>query len=319
MNMYQPVCIPSTARPGRLARPVLLAVVLLSLTAVSSRTFAQAAADPAKPKKIVFFAGPRDHGGGARHDYPGDLQVLAKCLETSSNLKGVTTTLHVGSVLTNIMDYRDADCFVILSSADARPGETHPLFPPNNLTDRKDYTGETKELLNEFDKMVKSGKGVVILHYAIEATNLKAKDYYMQWLGGVWRDGRWSNPLGQWSIKPIEASKGHPVLRGVNPFDYRDEIFCPNQAEPRDPRRTDLLFASTDRSNQGTRTNVVAAWAYQRDDAGRGFFFGGIDYHNAMLNENYRRFLLNGIAWAAKMEIPTGGIQSVYDPASEKK
>jgi type 1 glutamine amidotransferase len=319
MNLYQPVSIPS-AQPGRLTRTVLLAAILLSLTAVSSRAFAQgAAADPAKPKKIVFFAGPRDHAGGGRHDYPGDLQVLAKCLETSSNLKGVTTTLHVGSVLTNIMDYRDADCFVILSSADARPGETHPLFPPNNTTDRKDYTGETKQLLEEFDKMVKSGKGFVILHYAIQATNLKAKDYYMQWLGGVWRDGRWSNPLGQWSIKPIEASKDHPVLRGISPFDYRDEIFSPNQAEPQDPRRTDLVVGSTEQSNQGRRQDVVVSWAFQREDGGRGFFYGGVDYHNAMLNENYRRLLLNGIAWAAKMEIPTGGIQSVYDPASEKK
>ncbi len=117
-------------------------------------------------------------------------------------------------------------------------------------------------------------------------------------------------------MTPIEASRQHPVLRGVNPWTYRDEIFCKFLAQPLDPKRTDLVLASTEQSNQGKLKDVVAAFAYQRDDAGkgRGFVYGGVDVHAAMLTEDYRRLLLNGIVWAAKMEVPQGGVQSTYAP-----
>jgi hypothetical protein len=54
----------------------------------------------------------------------------------------------------------------------------------------------------------------------------------------------------------------------------------------------------------------VAAWAYQRDDGGRAFVFGGVDFHDAMLHDNYRRFLLNGIYWSAHGKVPGEGVQS---------
>ena len=156
-----------------LKRFVFLAPLILGWPFAASEQVA--AADPPKPKKIVFFAGPKDHGPAGRHEYEKDLRVLAQCLETSPNLKGLSTVVHVGSVLTNINEYSDAAVFVILSSADGNPRETHPLFPPNTTTDGKKYTGETATLLNDFDKMVKAGAGVVVLHYAIQANNLKAR------------------------------------------------------------------------------------------------------------------------------------------------
>ena len=54
----------------------------------------------------------------------------------------------------------------------------------------------------------------------------------------------------------------------------------------------------------------VAAWAYQREGGGRGFAFGGLDYHDNLKIEDHRRFLLNGLAWAAGMEVPAGGVAS---------
>ena len=302
-----------------LTRFVFLATLILGWPlAVSAQT---ADADPPKPKKIVFFAGPKDHGPPGRHEYEKDLRVLARCLETSPNLKGLTTVVHVGSVLTNINEYSDAAVFVILSSADGNPRETHPLFPPNTTTDGKKYTGETATLLNDFDKMVKAGAGVVVLHYAIQANNLKAREYYLRWLGGLWIPENYSqNPLGTWTVTPIDASRGHPILRGVNAWTYRDEIFCKFLAQPLDPKRTDLVLASTEQSNQGKLKDVVASFAYQRDDAGqgRGFVYGGVDVHAAMMTEDYRRLLLNGIVWAAKMEVPPGGVQSTYSSGSDE-
>src|SRR5436190_24149803 len=121
-----------------LMRFVFLATLILGWPIAA--TAQTAAADSPKPKKRVFFAGPKDHGPPGRHEYEKDLRVLARCLETSPNLKGLTTAVHVGSVLTNINDYGDAAVFVILSSADGKPSEMHPLFPPNTTTDGKKYT-----------------------------------------------------------------------------------------------------------------------------------------------------------------------------------
>ena len=53
------------------------------------------------------------------------------------------------------------------------------------------------------------------------------------------------------------------------------------------------------------------AWAYQRPDGGRGFGFGGPDMHSNLALEDHRRLLLNGLVWAARMEVPAGGVASI--------
>jgi hypothetical protein len=37
---------------------------------------------------------------------------------------------------------------------------------------------------------------------------------------------------------------------------------------------------------------------------------GGMDMHSNLLVEGNRRLLLNGIVWAARMEVPAGGVAS---------
>ncbi len=61
----------------------------------------------------------------------------------------------------------------------------------------------------------------------------------------------------------------------------------------------------------------VASFAYERPDGGRGFVMGGVDFHdNLRTVEDYRRFLLNGLVWVARIEVPEGGVQS-SPPAEE--
>jgi len=297
---------------ARIVRFVAMVAVLWSLTIVPNRSAAQPGNQNSQPtRQFVFLAGTKDHGPPGRHEYEKDLRLLADCLEHSPNLHGVTTKVYVGKAPQDLSEVKDAAVFVILSSGDGNPKEAHPLFPPNTTTDGRKYSGDTAVYLTEFDKLVRKGAGVVVLHYAIQANNLKARDYYLHWLGGLWIPENYSqNPLGTWSITPIEAAREHPVLRGVRSWTYYDEIFCKFLAQPLDPRRTDLVLASTDRSNQGVLKNIVASWAYQRDDGGRGFVYGGVDVHVAMQTEDYRRLLLNGIVWAARMEVPEGGVQS---------
>jgi hypothetical protein len=52
------------------------------------------------------------------------------------------------------------------------------------------------------------------------------------------------------------------------------------------------------------------AWAYEGQFGNRGFGFTGAHYHWNWGHDQFRDLVLNGIAWAARMELPASGIQS---------
>jgi type 1 glutamine amidotransferase len=260
----------------------------------------------AQGKTIVFLAGPKDHGVPGRHEYEKDLRALAKCLEGSPNLKGITTKVFVGKAPRDIAELKDAAAIVIESSSDRDERETHPLFPPEPTTrPGHTYDAETLAYLKEVDGLVKNGMGVVILHYANWVEHWVARRYYLDWTGGLWVQGGSRNPNDQWTM--TFENPEHPVLRGVKPWTYRDEMFCRFML-PVDLKRTNLLIGTPAKAPTGPQ---VVSWAYERPEGGRGFVMGGVDFHDNLRNvEDYRRFLLNGIVWAAKMDVPVEGVQS---------
>jgi hypothetical protein len=55
------------------------------------------------------------------------------------------------------------------------------------------------------------------------------------------------------------------------------------------------------------------AWVYQRGkdyNEGRGFGFTGGHHHVNWGSDNFRKLVLNGIAWTAKLTIPKGGLKA---------
>jgi len=256
-------------------------------------------------KTILFLAGPKDHGIPGRHEYEQDLRTLSQCLETSPNLKGVTVRVVVGRAPRDPAAYKDVAAIVIESSSDRDARETHPLFPPEPTTTKHTYDDETLQYLKDLDAQVKRGMGVAIIHYASWVEHWVARRYYLDWTGGLWVQGGSRNPVDQWSMTLPNAD--HPILRGVKPWTYRDEMFS-RYFLPADPKRTDLLIGTPAKAPFGPQ---VASWAYEREGGGRGFVFGGMDFHdNLSTVEDFRRFLLNGIAWTAGLEVPAGGVQS---------
>jgi type 1 glutamine amidotransferase len=256
-------------------------------------------------KKIIFLASPKDHGRPGRHEYEKDLRALAKSLEESPNLEGIETKVFVGRAPRDLNEFKDAAAIVLEGDGDKDEKEVHPLFPPETTTDRRTYDPETTAWLKSLDALIKKGIGVVVFHYATWVDHWTARHYYVQWLGGLWVEMASTNPVDTWSMTP--KNPDHPILRGVKPWTYRDEVFCKYWL-PNDPRRTDLLVATPEKSPIGPQ---VASWAYNRADGGRGFVMGGLDFHdNLSTVEDFRRFLLNGIVWAAGIEVPAGGVQS---------
>ena len=273
-----------------------------------------AAPSVAQGPKILFLAGPRDHGAPGRHEYERDLRTLAQSMEQANNLRGVTTQLIVGALPRDLAPVRDAAAIVIDSSSDRAENELHPLFPPNPTTNGRGYDPETTAYLKSLDELIREKKiGVVILHYASWAENWRAREYYLNWTGGLWVQIASKNPTDEWSM--TLENRRHPILSGVKPWQYRDEIFC-RYFLPDDKRRTNLLLASPREDKAGIGPQI-ASWAWQRDDGGRGFVFGGLDFRDNLARDNYRRFLLNGIAWAARLDIPRGGISSPTPDVSD--
>ena len=263
--------------------------------------------------KILFLAGPRDHGAPGRHEYELDLRTVAQSLENAANLQGVTTQVVVGKAPRDLSLFEGVDAIVIDSSSDRAANEVHPLFPQNPSTNYRGYDAETAEYLKSLDELIQKNRiGIVLLHYANWAENSRAREYHLKWTGGLWVKGGSKNPVDDWAMKPLSR---HPILRGIKPWKYRDEVFC-RFFLPNDARRTDLLLATptADRFDMGPQ---IASFAYQRDDGGRGFVFGGLDFRDNLALDNYRRFLLNGIAWAANIEIPRAGIQSPTPDVSD--
>jgi type 1 glutamine amidotransferase len=266
----------------------------------------QLTSPPSPSKKIIFLAGPKDHGPPGRHEYEQDLRVLAKSLEESPNLKGIETKVFVGRAPRDLNAFADAAAIVIESDSDRDPKEVHPLFPPEPSTDHRTYDPETTAYLKSLDGLIKKGIGVVVFHYATWVENWTARQYYVQWIGGLWVMPISTNPTDTWTMSLKNPE--HPILRGVKPWTYRDEIFCKYFLVPNDARRTDLLIATPEKTPIGPQ---VAAWAYNRADGGRGFVMGGVDFHDNLATvDDFRRFLLNGIVWAAGIEVPAGGVES---------
>jgi type 1 glutamine amidotransferase len=277
---------------------------ILKAFAATAVVWLAAAPVYAQSKKVVFLAGPKDHGFPGRHEYEKDLRVLAHCLENSPNLQGITTKVYVGKAPQDINELSDAAVIVIESSSDRDAREHTPLFPQDPATNHNRYDPETMTYLREFDNLMKKGVGLVVFHYATWAENNRARQLWLDSLGGLWVQAASRNPDDEWAI--TLKNEDHPILRGVHPWTYRDEIFCRFFLLDV-PGRTDLLLATPKRWKIGPQ---IAAWAYQREDGHRGFVMGGVDYHNNMKIDDYRRFLLNGIVWAGHIEVPPEGVAS---------
>lgn len=58
----------------------------------------------------------------------------------------------------------------------------------------------------------------------------------------------------------------------------------------------------------------TVAWAWERPDGGRGFGFTGCHTHGHLLQEDYRRSVLNAILWTARIQVPAEGVISTVPP-----
>src|SRR5207244_4286005 len=123
---------------------VLLAVLF------SSGQFAFAA-EPA-PKKIILIAGAKSHGPG-EHEYEKGIQLLKHCLDTSPNLRGFKTEVHLNGWPKDEKAFDGAATVLLFSDGSDRKEDAHPLL--------------REQRLQTLQKLMDRGVGFVALHYTL--------------------------------------------------------------------------------------------------------------------------------------------------------
>ncbi len=253
-------------------------------------------------KKIVLIAGPKSHGYGA-HEHRAGCTLLAEALNESG--LPVQAEVHTGGWPKDARVLDDADTIVIYADGGGR----HPF----------------NAHIDELDKLMKAGVGMVCMHYAVEVPQGKPSDALLDWIGGYF-EANWSvNP--HW-IANYKKFPKHPITNGVGPFSMNDEWYYHMRFRKNmqgvTPILSDLPPAETLKRKDGPHSNNPyvreavlekkqpqhLAWAYQRPDGGRGFGFTGGHFHWNWGHDDFRKLVLNAIVWTAGVDVPEDGVPS---------
>jgi hypothetical protein len=275
---------------------VMVGAMLVGLAAAAS---VFAADKTGGKRKVLFLAGKPSHGYGA-HDHLAGCMLLAKSLNESG--LPIAAQLHHYDWPSDGKLLEEADCIVMYGDG----GQNHMVLGH----------------LAETDALAKKGVGIVCLHYGVEAPKGRAGQKLMDWIGGYFET--------DWSVNPTWVAKygkfpDHPITRGVRPFEIEDEWYY--HMRFRDgmrgvtpilttlpPRETLSRPDGSHSGNPAVRAAIARgepqhmAWAAERPDGGRGFGFTGAHFHWNWSEPNFRKIVLNAIAWCAKVDVPKDGI-----------
>lgn len=268
---------------------ILAAVALLLLAP---------AADPApRAKKIVLLAGPLDSHPKDTHEYERNIVLLKHVLDGA--LKDAKVEVHFDGWPADPATLDDADTIFITGGGCDRRLEDHPL-----------YVGDRFKAL---EKQMKRGCGVLFHHWSTFHPS-KHHDTVTEWCGGYFdyetgtAPNKWYSKIATADWTTSITAPDHPIARGVKPFKVKEEFYFNTRFRDHDPR-LQLVIA---KDNGDPRAGCVG-WAVERADGGRGWGFTGGHFFSNWWNPDFRKLVLNAIAWTAKIEVPPNGIESALD------
>jgi type 1 glutamine amidotransferase len=254
----------------------------------------------AAKSKIAMVAGSASHNRGA-HEHPAGCSLLAALL--NKHVDGVEAVVHQGWP-EDPKAFENAAAIVIYSDG----GGGHMIIPH----------------LDQVAELMKQGVGLAVMHYAVEVPKGEPGDCFLKWIGGYF-ETHWSvNP--HW-VAEFTSFPEHPVTRGVKPFSMEDEWYYHMRFREKMKGVTPLLSTVPPDStlqrpdgphsgNPHVRKAVASkepqhlAWCVKREDGGRGLGFTGGHFHDKWAIDDLRKFVLNAIVWAAKLEVPKEGVST---------
>lgn len=289
----------------RLQRATLIAFV--AIVSVCPSALAESQPETPVPRKVVLIAGPKSHGpvGNGVHDYPWSVKLLKVMLDNSNIREEVRVEYHLDGFPADPKTLDDADTIMVIS--DGRDGDKFVEAPHF----------ESEANLKAVQKQIDRGCGFLTFHFSTFAPDRYAKQI-CEWSGGYfdWEtDGqrKWYSAIKTQETDVLPATPKHPVLNGVAPFQMREEFYFNIRFAPEGDELKGLspIWQVPTLEGREGDGNVVA-WAKQRADGGRGFGTTCGHFYNNWKHENFRRMILNAIAWTSGMDVPDGGVRSRY-------
>lgn len=261
-------------------------------------------AAPAARKKIVLLAGKKSHGpvGNGIHDYGWSAELLKAMLDNSNIKDRVKVECHLEGWPRDPSTFDDADTILVIS--DGRDGHLYEEAP--HLA--------SPERVRLIERQMKRGCGFLTFHFSTFAPNKYAGDV-LRWSGAYFQ---WeTNGKREWysaiTTKEAEVRLGspdHPVSRGLTPFMMREEFYY-NLRFPDGDNTTKPIWIVPSLGGRKDGGNIVA-WARERTDGGRGFGTTCGHFYDNWRHDNFRKLILNALAWTAKVEVPTGGVEARF-------
>lgn len=250
-----------------------------------------------KVKKIIFIADAGTHGPRGNHEFMAGSILLARTL--NEVYPDVHAVVHSTKNWPTDVAHASA---IVVSLNHGQKAATDPNIAA----------------------AVRKGAGFMAIHFGVEVNKGPAGENYTRWMGGYF-ETFWS--VNPWWTPEFKDLPEHAITRGVKPFSIKDEWYYHMRYTPDMVGVTPILAAvpplSTVRkepSDRGGNAAVyeevsagkpqVMAWAYEREDGGRGFGFTGMHNHSNLGDDNFRTVLLNGVAWVTKLEVPKDGVPS---------
>jgi hypothetical protein len=238
-------------------------------------SWAAVAAAETTEYKILFIGKSPDHPYGS-HMYMHTCAVLARCLERTP---GVRTVVSNGwpKDATTLSGVR---AIVIYSNPAA---ELLLEGPPREPVAR----------------MIKSGVGLVTIHWASSITKNDLERLGPTWLGYL--GGTWVSNVGLSGGKSLlkQLVPEHPICRGWSEYEIEDEYYL----DPIIGKKAIPLL----RVREHKGKDVIVGWCFERPGGGRSFGTTlGHPYKNFQM-EPFRRMLVNAILWSVRMEVPKEG------------
>jgi hypothetical protein len=271
----------------------LICIVVLAGTALGAeRKFPRGMAVEEQPKdptqvKIVLVAGSSFYKAG-EHEYIGGCAVLADLLRQTPKVCPVLALDWPKKPET----FEKAAAVVFFFDG----GDKHPLLNEDRLA--------------QVDKLARTGVGIVHFHQVIDyPKDLGARG--RNWMGAVWEKGY--SQRAHW-VADFKTFPDHPICRGVTPFKIDDGWLYRLRFEPGKKGVSPLLLTAAPKAAKAEPGDeAIVSWAYDREGGGKSFTFTGCHLHQSLAQEGYRRFLVNGILWAAGVEVPASGAPVALD------
>ena len=271
---------------------LLLLLCLLTVSPLSAQS------EP-RETRILIVVGPSTHPPGS-HEVAAGGRLMKHCLENMANVPGVKADVFNEWPKDNAaLDAASTVVFI---------GDN---FPPMRLPD-------SAAIMTKLGAMMQRGCGIVCMHYA---TGLKAEDVaadgehpLLHWMGGYFA----TRCVHHQSIAKIypeatitPATPQHPVWRGCKEFTLNDEPYINNYfgKDGNKPAPNVTVLATSMLPPEAPKLETVS-WCIERPDTGRGFAIVMPHFYRNWKIEDLRRYILNGIVWTAKLDVPADGVKT---------